>query len=89
VKLERSLVTGWRLRLVERLADRWSVVHEGGLTLRFEFEMEADTTSPISEGGRSLVRPVPSDLRAPTAAGPEADGGPPRGPGTHTSSIVP
>ena len=38
VRLERSMVTGWRLRLVERLADRWSVVNEEGLTLRFELD---------------------------------------------------
>jgi hypothetical protein len=38
VQLDRSMVTGWRLRMVERLADRWSVAHDGGLTLCFEFD---------------------------------------------------
>jgi hypothetical protein len=38
VELERSMVTGWRLRLVERLADRWFVAHDDGLTLCFEFD---------------------------------------------------
>jgi hypothetical protein len=36
VRLDRSMVTGWRLKLLERLADRWSVGNEDGLTLRFE-----------------------------------------------------
>jgi hypothetical protein len=40
VELDRSMVSGWRLRLVERLADRWSVVNEDGLTMRFEFDRD-------------------------------------------------
>jgi hypothetical protein len=38
VELDRSMVSGWRLRLVERLADRWYVEDDDGLTLCFEFD---------------------------------------------------
>ena len=40
VQLDRSMVSGWRLRLLERLADRWSVVNENGLTMWFEFDTD-------------------------------------------------
>jgi hypothetical protein len=40
VELERSMVSGWRLKLVERLADRWSVTHDDELTLHFEFDSD-------------------------------------------------
>jgi hypothetical protein len=40
VELERTMIGGWRLKLVERLADRWSVTHDRELTLRFEFDSE-------------------------------------------------
>jgi hypothetical protein len=40
VQLDRSMVSAWRLRLVERLADRWSVVDENGLTMWFEFDTD-------------------------------------------------
>lgn len=45
VELDRSMVSGWRLRLVERLADRWSVVKEDGLTMRFEFDRDRRGTA--------------------------------------------
>jgi hypothetical protein len=40
VELERSMLSAWRLKLVERLADRWSVTHDEVFTLRFEFDVE-------------------------------------------------
>jgi hypothetical protein len=40
VELERSMLSPWRLKLVERLADRWSVTHDELFTLRFEFDSE-------------------------------------------------
>jgi hypothetical protein len=40
VELERSMVSAWRLKLVERLADRWSITHDEVFTLRFEFDSE-------------------------------------------------
>jgi hypothetical protein len=44
VELERSMVSPWRLKLVERLADRWSVTHDEVFTLRFEFDVERAMT---------------------------------------------
>jgi hypothetical protein len=38
VELERSMLSPWRLKLVERLADRWSVTHDELFTMRFEFD---------------------------------------------------
>ena len=40
VELERSMLTPWRLKLVERLADRWSVTHDELFVMRFEFDSE-------------------------------------------------
>ena len=40
VELERSMLTPWRLRLVERLADRWSVSHDGMFVMRFELDSQ-------------------------------------------------
>jgi hypothetical protein len=40
VELDRSMVSAWRLKLVERLADRWSVAHDRELTLCFEFDAD-------------------------------------------------
>jgi hypothetical protein len=40
VELERSMLSPWRLKLVERLADRWSVTHDEVFTMRFEFDSE-------------------------------------------------
>jgi hypothetical protein len=40
VELERSMLSPWRLKLVERLADRWAVTHDELFTLRFEFDSE-------------------------------------------------
>jgi hypothetical protein len=56
VELERSMVSNWRLKLVERLADRWSVSHDDELTLRFEFDRE-----PPEGGERHLVRSGQAD----------------------------
>lgn len=44
VELERSMVSAWRLKLVERLADRWSITHDDVFTLRFEFDVEQSMT---------------------------------------------
>jgi hypothetical protein len=44
VELERSMLSPWRLKLVERLADRWSVTHDELFTLRFEFDSEQGMT---------------------------------------------
>jgi hypothetical protein len=44
VELERSMLSPWRLKLVERLADRWSVTHDEVFTLRFEFDTERGMT---------------------------------------------
>jgi hypothetical protein len=67
------MVSPWRLKLVERLADRWSVTHDEVFTLRFEFDVEramtlragAEPTPPIaraspirSDGCPSSDRPV-------------------------------
>jgi hypothetical protein len=40
VELERSMLSPWRLKLVERLADRWSVTHDELFVMRFEFNSE-------------------------------------------------
>jgi hypothetical protein len=44
VELERSMVSAWRLKLVERLADRWSVTHDEAFILSFEFDSEQAMT---------------------------------------------
>jgi hypothetical protein len=44
VELERSMLSPWRLKLVERLADRWSVTHDELFILRFEFDSERGMT---------------------------------------------
>jgi hypothetical protein len=44
VELERSMLSPWRLKLVERLADRWSVTHDEVFTLCFEFDSEHGMT---------------------------------------------
>jgi hypothetical protein len=44
VELERSMLSPWRLKLVERLADRWSVTHDEMFTMRFEFDSEKGMT---------------------------------------------
>ena len=36
LELDRSMISGWRLKLVERLADRWRISHDGELTVEFE-----------------------------------------------------
>jgi hypothetical protein len=38
VELERSMLSPWRLKLVERLADRWSVIHDEVFVMRFELD---------------------------------------------------
>jgi len=38
------MLSPWRLKLVERLADRWSVTHDELFTLRFEFDSEQGMT---------------------------------------------
>jgi hypothetical protein len=40
IDLDRSMVSPWRLKLVERLADRWSITHDELFKLRFEFDSE-------------------------------------------------
>jgi hypothetical protein len=40
VELERSMLTPWRLKLVERLADRWSVSHDEVFVMRFELDSQ-------------------------------------------------
>jgi hypothetical protein len=44
VELERSMLSPWRLKLIERLADRWSMTHDELFTLRFEFDSEQGMT---------------------------------------------
>jgi hypothetical protein len=44
VELERSMLMPWRLKLVERLADRWSVTHDELFVLCFEFDSEQGMT---------------------------------------------
>jgi hypothetical protein len=44
VELERSMLSPWRLKLVERLADRWAVTHDELFTLRFEFDSQQGMT---------------------------------------------
>jgi hypothetical protein len=44
VDLERSMLTPWRLKLVERLADRWSVTHDELFVMRLEFDSEQGMT---------------------------------------------
>jgi hypothetical protein len=44
VELERSMLSSWRLKLVERLADRWSVSHDEVFVLSFEFDSEQGMT---------------------------------------------
>ena len=63
VELDRSLVTGWRLKLIERLADRWSVDHDGELTLRFEFDSEPPPNEELGEEQGNLVSV--GELRSP------------------------
>ena len=38
------MLTPWRLKLVERLADRWSVSHDELFVMRFEFDSEQGMT---------------------------------------------
>jgi hypothetical protein len=40
VELERSMLSPWRLKLVERLADRWAVSHDEVFVMRFEFDSQ-------------------------------------------------
>jgi hypothetical protein len=55
VDLDRSLVSGWRLKMVERLADRWAVENDGALTLSFEFDGErSERDEP--DGGHGALR---------------------------------
>jgi len=65
VELDRSLVSGWRLKLVERLADRWSVEHDGGLTLRFEFDSEGPSRATAHGEGRRLELVPLGESRSP------------------------
>jgi hypothetical protein len=50
VELERSMLTPWRLKLVERLADRWSVSHDELFVMRFEFDSEQGMTLRDTSG---------------------------------------
>jgi hypothetical protein len=49
VELERSMLSPWRLKLVERLADRWSVSHDEVFVMRFEFDSQRGMTLRASE----------------------------------------
>jgi hypothetical protein len=40
VELERSMLSPWRLKLVERLADRWSVSHDEVFVMHFELDSQ-------------------------------------------------
>ena len=44
VELERSMLSPWRLKLVERLADRWSVLHDEVFVMRFELDSQRGMT---------------------------------------------
>jgi hypothetical protein len=44
VELERSMLSPWRLKLVERLADRWSVTHDEAFMMRFELDSQRGMT---------------------------------------------
>jgi hypothetical protein len=44
VELERSMLSPWRLKLVERLADRWSVTHDEVFVMRFELQSQRGMT---------------------------------------------
>lgn len=44
VELERSMFSPWRLKLVERLADRWSVTHDEVFVMRFELDSQRGMT---------------------------------------------
>jgi hypothetical protein len=44
VELERSMLSPWRLKLVERLADRWSVSHDEVFVMRFELDSQRGMT---------------------------------------------
>jgi hypothetical protein len=44
VELERSMLSPWRLKLVERLADRWSVTHDEVFVMRFELDSQLGMT---------------------------------------------
>jgi hypothetical protein len=54
------MLSPWRLKLVERLADRWSVTHDELFTLRFEFDSEQGMTlrdpAESAQSGRALPR---------------------------------
>jgi hypothetical protein len=54
VDLDRSLVSGWRLKMVERLADRWAVENDGALTLSFEFDGERSVREEPDDGHGAL-----------------------------------
>lgn len=44
VELERSMLSPWRLKLVERLADRWSVSHDEVFVMHFELDSQRGMT---------------------------------------------
>jgi len=58
VELDRSMVSPWRLKLVERLADRWSVTDDERFTLRFEFDT-AQTIRPAAAAAESPESSAP------------------------------
>jgi hypothetical protein len=49
VELERSMLSPWRLKLVERLADRWSVLHDEVFVMRFELDSQRGMTLRTSD----------------------------------------
>lgn len=59
VELERSMLTPWRLKLVERLADRWSVTHDEVFVMRFEFDSERGMRLRATPEGRGERRASP------------------------------
>jgi hypothetical protein len=38
------MLSPWRLKLVERLADRWSVLHDEVFVMRFELDSQRGMT---------------------------------------------
>jgi len=71
VELERSMVSAWRLKLVERLADRWSITYDDVFILRFEFDVERGMTLRAEAEGP--LEPAPSPDRTTVAI--RSDGG--------------
>lgn len=59
VDLDRSMVSPWRLKLVERLSDRWSMTHDERFTLRFEFDTAQTMRVPAPAAADSAESSAP------------------------------